>query len=164
MTLFGALFPNIKADDVFHAYDLNIHPCDDCKVCQTKMTCPYNDDDFKKIDAVLRKSDTLILISPVYFGSFSDQLLKIINRFQQYFAQKFSHQKPLKNINHIYVVTTCGAANQNMFAGMKLSLKILESLFEAKGHLFGFTNSDAVKAYNKHYQTLINHYQNKIHL
>ena len=162
MSLFKALFPKIDEAEILHAYDLNIHPCDDCRVCQKKISCQYNDDDFSVIKDTLLQNDTIILISPVYFGSFTDQLLKIINRFQQFFAQKFTHQAPLKHIKHIYVVASCGAKNQEMFDGMALSLKILGSLFEAKTHLFTFTGADQVKNYTQHYQTDIAHYKSQM--
>jgi len=145
MTLARALF-DLDEGTRYNAYDLDVTSCDDCKVCSHKPTCKYNDDDLSLILKALAREKTLILISPVYFGAFSDKLLSIINRFQQLFDRKHKHGDPLTNIDTLYVVATSGADNPRMAEGIRLTTDILKSLFETKTtDIFFFPGTDGVK-------------------
>lgn len=60
---------------------LNIKPCYSCGYCSTKSygACVLDDD----MDPILRKvvrSDTLILITPVTWGSYSSDIKKVLDR------------------------------------------------------------------------------------
>ncbi len=161
MTLAEALFKDTSYITL-HAYDLTIQSCDDCKVCHHKPTCKYNQDDLRVVLEHLEHCETLIIVSPVYFGAMSDKLLSIINRFQQLFEQKFTHKIKRPPLTNLYVVSTAGADNERMFEGIKLTTSILSSLFDAKiAKVFTFQGSDGIKNPLKHYQTQLSIYRNQ---
>jgi len=126
---------------LFHTYDLNIHSCDDCKFCNHKLGC-NKVDDMESIYQALKQTDTLIVSSPIYFGAFSDALMKVINRFQRYYAQRFVHKEKLNlPIKRLIVVTTAGSKEEKMFKGAHLTYEILVNLFQPSDHYF-ITASD----------------------
>ncbi len=129
--------------NVMHAYDININPCDDCKVCHHKLGCKHKDAMNIVIEHLI-EADHLIIVSPIYFGALTDQLMKIFNRFQQLFEAKFTHQKPVTTFKTITLLSTA-AATDKMFDGAKLTLSILKSLFDAKKTFFyGLTDTDTI--------------------
>jgi multimeric flavodoxin WrbA len=127
---------------LLHAYDLRINPCDDCKVCHYKLACKHNDDHDIIIDA-LKATDTLILTTPIYFGAMSDQLLKVINRFQQLFERKYTHKRDDIKLKKLIVISTCASNDITMFDGLKLTVRILNQLFSVeKTDLLLLNNTD----------------------
>lgn len=159
MTLANALFKDIEA---INAYDFNVAPCDDCKVCSHKPWCKHKD----MMDTLVQKLftvDTLVIISPIYFGALTDQTLKILNRFQRFFGAKFDLNAPYPFLKRIYIVSTCGADNPAMFAGAELTLSILKSLFNAKhAELFSALNTDTINPLDEANKERIKHYKDKI--
>ncbi len=136
-----------KEFEIFHCYDLHIQSCNDCKFCDHKLGC-NKVDDMEEIYQALRKTDTLILSSPIYFGAFSNELLKVINRFQRYFAERFVHHKKLDfHINRLIVVTSAGSKSDNMFDGARLTFDILANLFQVKEkHFITASDTDHIPA------------------
>jgi len=129
--------------NVLHLYDLDIKSCDDCKLCQKKIGCKYNQDDWPKLHDALQDEETLVLVSPIYFGTLTDKLLAALNRFQQVFAAKFTHKAETPGVKHLYLVTTCGADNSVMFEGVEITMTILKQLLSAKHmHVFSLANTD----------------------
>jgi multimeric flavodoxin WrbA len=125
-----------KDFEIFHCYQMNIISCDDCKFCNHKLGCPKLDDMQKIYDALL-KTDTLIISSPIYFGAFSNELMKVINRFQRYFAERFVHHKELNfKINRLIAVSTAGSKQPHMFDGAKITFDLLANLFQVKEKYF----------------------------
>lgn len=128
-----------------NVYDINVDSCDDCKYCSTKIGC-VKKDDMNRIYDMLEETNTLIVSSPVYFGSLSDKTLAVINRFQRYFGQKFD----LKDINipkidNVIFVSTAGSKKSRMFRGLKETSRILAFLFESKNNINLFIgNSDNI--------------------
>lgn len=125
-----------------HAYEQNVHACDDCKVCHYKLGCKFTDDHTTIIDA-LKNTDTFILTTPIYFGAMSDQLLKIINRFQQLFERKYTHKVHEFTLKNLIVVSTCASTDDAMFDGLKLTTNILKELFNVTHvHTLLLSNTD----------------------
>ena len=111
------------------AYKVNVDSCDDCKYCNTKIGCVKRDD-MDEIYDLLYKANSLIISSPVYFGGMSDQTMKIINRFQRFFEQKFTIRKgEIPTFNNLIFVSTQGGVNTDMFDGVIQTYKILSFLF-----------------------------------
>lgn|GEM_PF-878859 len=129
MTLATALF---NTDNIIHAYDKEVNSCDDCKYCNFKAGCKFKNDDMPFIIEKIHEADTLVIASPIYFGTLSDQTLKILNRFQQFFSAKFTLDGPYPKIKNLIMINTCGANNLTMFEGVKVTLNILKSLFDAE--------------------------------
>jgi multimeric flavodoxin WrbA len=137
--VFDAYTPHI-----LHAYDTNVSSCDDCKVCHYKPSCKFNDD-MSLVYTALDDIDTLVIASPIYFGSLSDKIMSIINRFQPYFEKKFTHNISVPKIKNIYLISTCASKSTSMFNGPNISLKILSDLFNATNtHTLTFTNTDNI--------------------
>ncbi len=156
--LYQALFKDHDTHIHFNAYDMNVSACDDCKVCDHKPYCKFQDDHqalLKAIDA----SEAFIILTPVYFGAFSDQVLKVINRFQQRFAYKQVHKKPTPALKSLYVITTAGFEGQD-FAGIEVTTNILKTLFNhPQTHVFSFAGTDGVKDPITHFKHALHTYQ-----
>ncbi|MFU8786015.1 MAG: flavodoxin family protein [Candidatus Izemoplasmataceae bacterium] len=130
--------------ELLHAYRLNINPCDDCKVCHHVLRCKHKDA-MESVIEKIKHSDTLILVSPVYFGAMTDQLLKIINRFQQLFEAKYTHKSTPIKLKNLYVISTCAAPHDTMFEGIKLTTSILKELFSVENvSIFTANNTDHI--------------------
>jgi multimeric flavodoxin WrbA len=115
--------------EYINAYKITADSCDDCKYCHTKKGCVKRDD-MDIIYKLLYKANTLVISSPVYFGGMTDQTMKIINRFQRFFEQKYSlKDSNIPRLNNLFVVSTQGGINPDMFNGVFQTFKILELLF-----------------------------------
>lgn len=113
------------------AYKVNVDSCDDCKYCHSKIGC-LKSDDMDEIYKLLYKANSLVISSPVYFGAMSDQTMKIINRFQRFFEQKYTlKDSNIPRFNNLIIVSTQGGINTAMFNGVKQTFKILELLFKS---------------------------------
>lgn len=112
-----------------NAYKSKLDSCDDCKYCHTKIGCIKNDD-MNEIYDLMFKSTSLIISSPVYFGAMTDKTMKIVNRFQRFYEQKFSlKDKNIPKFNNLLLVSTQGDINMDMFDGVIQTFKILDLLF-----------------------------------
>lgn len=122
----------IKGKDhiIYNVYDLDISSCDDCKYCSKKIGCSKIDD-MQEIYNLLDVIDTLIISSPIYFGSLSDKCMSVINRFQRYYGQKYDLKDiSYPTIKNVITVTTQGSENTDMTAGAALTHQIICKLFE----------------------------------
>lgn len=132
MSITNKLTENKKKIVKFNSYDLVIDSCDDCKYCTTNLGC-IKSDDMEDIYNALENTNTLIVSSPIYFGSLSDKLMKIINRFQRYYGQKYDlNDTNTPKIKNLVFVTTQGSEKLKMINGANLTLDILSTLFESK--------------------------------
>jgi len=117
---------------VINSYQQTIISCDDCKYCDHQIGCSKSDD-MDHIHELLEQATTLIIASPIYFGGLSDQTMKIINRFQRYYSQKWV----LKDLNipqfdNLILVSTQGSDKLRMFNGAIETMNILDKLFTPK--------------------------------
>lgn len=89
-------------------YALGAHPCTGCKACAKKEKCAF--DDLDKFDRDLRKSDLLVVASPVYNDSFPAPMKALLDRTQRYFEARFSLgvQKPIKKHRDAVLLLTMG--------------------------------------------------------
>ncbi len=160
MRVAKALFHDI--DVLYHVYDLAIHPCDDCQVCHSTLHCKF-DDDMRMVLSRLQDCEHLVMVSPIYFGALSDQLLKLINRFQMLFETKFTHQKAIMSIPRITLVCTCGANDETMFVGAQRTLDILKTLFQAREvTMLGLKNTDTIEDILSAYKEDIEQYKKSV--
>ena len=114
------------------AYRLNVEPCDDCMYCNYRTDCKKQDD-MDDIYKHLYHADTLIISSPIYFGGLSDQCMKIINRFQRFFSEKWvikTNNTPI--IKNLILISTAGSKDMAMFNGPLVTIDILSKLFQSK--------------------------------
>ncbi len=120
---------NTKEDiKTINAYDLNISSCDDCKYCEKKIGC-VKKDDMQEIYKLLEQANTLLIASPIYFGAMTDKMMKLINRFQRYYSDKFIHNIEVPTFDNLILVSTQGSQKVRMFNGALETMHILERLF-----------------------------------
>lgn len=135
---------------IINSYESNIISCDDCQYCSKIVGCPKTDD-FEAISNLIYHCSTLIIASPVYFGGLSDQIMKIINRFQQYFSQKIMMKdKNYPRPKNLILITTQGSKKRSMNRGPRQTFAILKSLFNPQNSSYILiTNSDHVHILNQ---------------
>jgi multimeric flavodoxin WrbA len=66
-------------------YDLlRCQVCDDgWGICRTKKICKYGDDGFEEIRGIIKASDAVVLVSPVYWGETTEVFKAFIDRFRR---------------------------------------------------------------------------------
>ena len=96
----------IKEIDV---YDLHPNPCIACGACAKKEGCKFSDLD--GFDKELRKSDLLVVASPVYNASFPAPMKALLDRTQRYFEARFSLNKkpPIKKRREAVLLPSMGS-------------------------------------------------------
>lgn len=136
-----------KIDDEVHivnAYNDKIKSCTDCKYCEYKSGCSIKDK-MIEIYEIIQKSDTIIIASPLYFATFSGELINLISRFQTYFSGKYIRKETVPKVKKGILLVTAGGNWSSMFVGVKETFHILENLFsfeETKDLLI--TNCDKI--------------------
>ena len=75
---------NVKT---FAAGRADIKPCKVCNACKKTGRCVF-DDDFQKVEPMLREADVIALVSPVYWYDISAQLKLLIDKFFSTDAQR----------------------------------------------------------------------------
>lgn len=111
-----------------NAYKDKIKPCIDCKYCEYKMGCSIKDK-MTEIYELIQRTDTLIIASPLYFATFSGELVNLISRFQTYFSGKYVRKEFPPKIKKGILLVTAGGKWSSMFVGVKETFNILEKLF-----------------------------------
>jgi multimeric flavodoxin WrbA len=89
--LLDSFLAPFAADAQIHtvnAYACNIAPCNGCNICRTAERCAMTD--FDEIDGLIRRSDVIVVATPVYNLSFPAPLKAIVDRTQRYFSARFS--------------------------------------------------------------------------
>ena len=115
--------------NIVNAYDVKVSSCDDCKYCEHKVGCKQHDD-MDEVYNLLFQADTLILASPIYFGTMTDKMMTIINRFQRFYNEKFVHETEVPTFTNMMLISTQGSQKTRMFNGAKETFHILKKLFE----------------------------------
>ena len=90
-------------------YSMEPKPCVACGACAQKEACQF--DDLDKFDKALRKSDLLVVASPVYNASFPAPMKALLDRTQRYFEARFSLNKrpPIKKHREAVLLLTMGS-------------------------------------------------------
>ena len=86
---------------VFRVADMNIGGCLGCGHCFQEVGVCVQKDDMQVILDALRKADTLVLASPVYYWGFTSQLKRVIDR-------TYALLKEGSSIKHAALLMTCG--------------------------------------------------------
>lgn len=68
---------------VFDAGRASILPCRACDACSKAGKCVFNDD-FQKLDPMLREADVIALVSPLYWYDVSAQLKLAIDKLKSF--------------------------------------------------------------------------------
>ncbi|MFW6285099.1 MAG: flavodoxin family protein [Bacillota bacterium] len=130
---------------IFNAYSMDVSPCDDCKLCMKTPRCKYEDamESFKE---ALEAHDTLVIVSPIHFGTLSAPTLTVLSRLQELFNRKHTLKKPIPKLIALHIVATAGADDATMFEGIEKPHSILKRLFNAKeGTIFTQSSTDKLQ-------------------
>jgi len=112
------------------AYNLDIDPCIDCKWCSHKPGCKFKD--MGEVYELIKKTDKLVIASPLYFGALTPKLLNIISRLQTFYANKYYRSQKNPVIHETLLIVTAGGDYENMFDGVIQTYKLINDLFECK--------------------------------
>lgn len=147
----------------YDLYNYKIESCDDCKYCDHKTACSKKDD-MTRIYDDLYNTETLIIASPIYFGSLSDITMKVINRFQRYYSQKYVlNDLDIPKFKNIILVSTQASDKLYMFDGPKATMNILGKLFSPLNtQSILVPSSDDINYINKDVLNLINEAKEKM--
>ena len=124
--------------------DLHIEHCDGCLICKKEGICRH-EDDFEKLIALVKRSDIIALMSPVYFNGMTSMTKKVIDRFQQEYMKRFViGSLPKKSGKKGIFIGTAGAKEKNnCFIGTRhVSDIFFKSIGITDSKLFLFDNMD----------------------
>jgi multimeric flavodoxin WrbA len=78
----------------FNLNDMDIKPCQDCGGCEETGVCVFRDD-MDMVADTIRKSDRIILASPIFFFGLSAQSKTMIDRCQTFWCEKYLLKRPI---------------------------------------------------------------------
>ncbi len=117
-----------------------ISPCKSCRKCMKEGHCVLRSDDFSKIVRRMKKSDLIIIGSPVYFHDVSGPIKNLIDR-----SYSLWHERQLKGKKVIPVAVCAESGDDRALETLKIwaqaqEMKIIRSV---SGH--GFKAGDILK-------------------
>jgi len=74
------------------AAELDIEPCRNCGGCSRTGTCVVGDD-MRRLYALLRRTDRLVISSPIFFGHLPGKFKGLIDRLQCFWVEKYALKK-----------------------------------------------------------------------
>lgn len=90
------------------AWDADTAPCVDCRSCWTHSGCAVKDG-WEKTDAILRRCQSVVVATPLYFSQPTGPLLSFLSRTQQYYcARRFLGEPPKFPVKRGAVLLTGG--------------------------------------------------------
>ncbi len=115
------------SNKIYFIDDLDISPCQACKVCKNmeqKTKCVIKDDFIKIMDEV-EKSDIFIFAAPNYFGEINAQGHIFINRF---YSMTKTTLNQLKNNPKCVIIHTYGAKDGHYNEYINRRSRVFESI------------------------------------
>lgn len=105
-----------------------IRPCKSCRKCMREGHCVLKSDDFPKIANQIKKSDLIIIGSPVYFHDVSGQVKNLIDR-----SYSLWHERQLKGKKVIPVAVCAESGDDRALETLKIwaqaqEMKIIRSV------------------------------------
>jgi len=118
----------------------NIRPCKSCRKCMKEGHCVLRSDDFLSIARKMKKSDLIIIGSPVYFHDVNGQIKNLIDR-----SYSLWHERQLKGKKVIPVAVSAESGEDRALETLKIwaqahEMKIIKPV---SGH--GFKAGDVLK-------------------
>lgn len=103
---------------------MKILPCLGCGTCEKKGYCP-RDDDMQAIYPVLRKSDLVVLATPIYFYGPTAQMKLFIDRSQALWSRKYSlgMEDPGRKWRQGFLLAVGATKGKTIFDGTTLTAK-----------------------------------------
>ncbi|MBQ9156445.1 MAG: flavodoxin family protein [Eubacterium sp.] len=128
----GALAYENKVE-VFDAFSANLDGCHGDASCHERGFCGLKDDGVK-LHELMCWADVLVLVSPVYWKSFTSYMKKVIDRFYPYAAPK---PRAACTVKETYLIAAAGQPDESIFKNMIEEFDFVNTLlgFEKKGVL-----------------------------
>jgi multimeric flavodoxin WrbA len=124
---------------------LNIHGCQECFYCRNKKTdiCAYKDDISEILD-MAKKTDLMIISTPVFYADISAQLKCFIDRTWSYYGITGTSANHLQRNRTLVFILSYGYDNSKIYDQLYEKYKIYFNMF-------GFDNCYLIKAYGAQY-------------
>ena len=117
----------------------NIVPCKEYTVCETRGTCPIEDDVADEIYALIRRADVIVAATPVFFYNLTAQLKALIDRCQLFWARKYRLRlrDPRHRTKKVFLLSMAATRGKNLFDAIHLTMKYFCDAIDAQyaGHL-----------------------------
>ncbi|MCX8131578.1 MAG: flavodoxin family protein [Clostridia bacterium] len=131
----------------YNVNSLNMHGCQECFYCRKNKTdvCAINDD-LSEILELVKKTEVLIISTPVFYGDISAQLKCFVDRTWSYYGITGVSADHLPKNRSLVFIQSYGYADDNIY----------NSLFEkykSYFNMFGFDNCYLIKAYGSQYSS-----------
>jgi multimeric flavodoxin WrbA len=127
------------------AYRADIRPCVDCRFCHSHARCAV-DDDMREVYS--DDYESIVVASPVYYGSLTPPVLAIASRLQIYHAAKHFRGEPIARSSKRGAVLLAGGGKGNPDEAKRVSrviLRILGAGLEAE-NIVASLNTDEMPA------------------
>ncbi len=117
----------------------NIVPCKEYTVCETRGTCPIEDDVLHEIYPLLRRADVIVAATPVFFYNMTAQLKALIDRCQLFWARKYRLRlrDPRHRTKKVFLLSMAATRGKNLFDAIHLTMDYFADALDADyaGHL-----------------------------
>jgi multimeric flavodoxin WrbA len=117
----------------------NILPCKEYTVCETRGTCPIDDDVLHDIYPLIRRADLIVAATPVFFYNMTAQLKALIDRCQLFWARKYRLRlrDPRHLTKKVFLLSMAATRGKNLFDAIHLTLDYFGDAIDAAyaGHL-----------------------------
>ena len=102
----------------------NIMPCKEYTVCETRGTCPIDDDVLHEIYPLLRRADLIVAATPVFFYNMTAQLKALIDRCQLFWARKYRLRlrDPRHRTKKVFLLSMAATRGKNLFDAIHLTM------------------------------------------
>ena len=136
--------------ELVEAYRVDVGPCAVCDACEGEGAsegCAVRDDDWPRIEGLLRGADAVVLASPVYFMGLPAPLKAVVDRLQAVWALRERGGRVATNAGPFRraAVVLCAAGGKGAFAGARAEARAAMSTlgFELVGELLAEGLEDA---------------------
>ncbi|MBL0712665.1 MAG: NAD(P)H-dependent oxidoreductase [Desulfosarcina sp.] len=117
----------------------HILPCKEYTVCETRGTCPIEDDVRDEIYSLIRRADVIVVATPVFFYNMTAQLKALIDRCQLFWARKYRLRlrDPRHRTKKVFLLSMAATRGKNLFDAIHLTLQYFCDAIDAEyaGHL-----------------------------
>lgn len=123
---FLARFESLGATtETIHVPDKKIQPCTGCSLCEKKGYCCFEDDMQAEIFPIIRKSDIIVIASPIYFYNVPSELKALIDRSQTLWARKYKLRlkDPAEISRKGFMLSVGATKGSDLFDSINLTLK-----------------------------------------
>ena len=119
--------------EVFDACQAKMDGCHGDGSCHQRGRCGLKDDGQKMFD-LMCWADTLVLVSPVYWGGFTSYIKKAIDRFYPFFGEKARQKCTIKET---VLIAAAMSPDQSAFDAMRMEFDQINAVlgFEKKAEL-----------------------------